>query len=298
VWIVGGPAAVSTGVENAVRNLTQFECGGDSPSSVVNLEVTRVWGPTRYETNNAVINEVSNIMGFEDFSTLVQTQFGSPAQRTAMLATGDNFPDALASGPLAYGVFTCSGVVFTCEDFAFPLILTPTGSLHPMAAQSMTDHDIEQVIILGGPGAVSDAVETAVEAMGIDTLRLAGDTRVDTAVEIATFSRTEMFPSEPGPADAPYDGGLSFGCSDLEAGGCGDELAFLARQDLFPDALAGGPIAAFNQTNILLTDTAALSPATAAYLAANRDFFEVVIALGLGAAVSTAALDAANAAVS
>jgi hypothetical protein len=46
---------------------------------------------------------------------------------------------------------------------------------------------IQQVYLLGGPGAVSDAVVTSIQNLGISVLRIAGLTYGDTSVELARF---------------------------------------------------------------------------------------------------------------
>ena len=71
------------------------------------------------------------------------------------LATGEDFPDALAGGPM---IGYRSG----------PLLLTPTYSLHSAPRQKLIDHSggpIDQVYYLGGPNALSPAVRSEVEAV-------------------------------------------------------------------------------------------------------------------------------------
>lgn len=70
---------------------------------------------------------------------------------------------------------------------------------------------------------------------GTDVLRLAGPTRLETAVRISTDT---------------YDGG------DADA-------VVLARADEFPDALAGAPLAAAKRAPLLLTPTDSLAPVVA-----------------------------------
>ncbi len=52
---------------------------------------------------------------------------------------------------------------------------------------TLQDLDIEQVIIIGGTAAVSDAVRTSISGMGIITGRVAGANRYGTAAAWATF---------------------------------------------------------------------------------------------------------------
>ncbi len=75
-------------------------------------------------------------------------------------------------------------------------------------------------------------------------------------------------------------------------------MAFLATGQNFADALAGGPLAGNWHSPIMLTRSDALSGATQTWLMDHAATYSDIVALGLGGAVSQAALDAANAAVS
>ncbi len=116
--------------------------------------VTRISGATRYDTMAAIDTNPGTTVGV--FNGL----------RTAFLATGTDFPDALGAGPISYAK-------------KFPIILTAGAALSPQAAATLTALGIQQVIILGGTAAITSGVEVAVNAMGIGTLvRFAGADRV------------------------------------------------------------------------------------------------------------------------
>ena len=71
------------------------------------------------------------------------------------MATGANFADALSVGPAVVRQ-------------GYPLILTTRH--HPDrdgCAGQLTDIGVTNVVIVGGTGAVSSAVETAIKGMGI-----------------------------------------------------------------------------------------------------------------------------------
>jgi hypothetical protein len=91
-----------------------------------------------------------------------------------VLARGDNFPDALAGGPLAAYV-------------QGPLLLTP-----PSALRAEVMAEIQRVLapggtvyLLGGTSSVSNAIRDQLEAAGYLTERLAGPNRYETAIAIA-----------------------------------------------------------------------------------------------------------------
>lgn len=114
----------------------------------------RIYGETRYET--AV--EISK-QSFDKAETVV-------------LSRGDDYPDALAGGPLAY------------KENA-PILLTPTDDLHEATKNEIKRLEAKNVIILGGENAVSTNVKEDLEGMGMNVERLGGETRYETAAAIA-----------------------------------------------------------------------------------------------------------------
>ena len=152
---------------------------------------------------------------------------GNGAAKAVVLASDATFPDALAGGPLA-------------AKAGGPLLLTDPGSLNPV-----TEAEIKRVlpaggpvVIVGGSGAVSDAVAQQLGADGFNVIRLAGPNRFATAVTVA---------------DAMGDPSTVVEASGLS----------------FPDALAGGPVAAKLGGVVLLTDGATQAAETANYLSAH-----------------------------
>ena len=131
------------------------------------LKTNRHYGDHRYET--AV--EIS------------QASFPNDAD-VAVLARGDEFPDALAGVPLAYAQ---NG----------PLLLTPPDKLHNDTASEidrlLAEGDV--VYILGGEVAISEEVERELKNKDYEVERLAGVNRYDTATTIA-----EELPGDPSKA--------------------------------------------------------------------------------------------------
>lgn len=232
VDVVGGPAAVSDNVVSQLKALGYV--------------VDRVSGATRYSTAAAIAEAPG------------PTPVGSLAGqgRTALLATGENFPDALTGGPMSYAD-------------SFPTLLTETASLAPEASGAMDNLAIKHVIVLGGPNAVADAVLSQVQAKGITVERLAGATRQTTATAISDFELTH----------------LGFAGTHVN----------LARGDNFPDALAGGPHGGQEGAAILLTSTPdSLGADTDAYLRAHTSTIASIDVFGGPLAVSDATVAAAQ----
>jgi putative cell wall-binding protein len=119
-----------------------------------------------------------------------------------------------------------------------------------------------RIVVVGGPAAVGDAVVEALRAYA-DVSRVAGDTRYATA---AALSATTFAPGVP--------------------------VAYLASGSTFPDALAGGAVAALTGGPVLLTERTALPAATADEL--DRLDPGAVVVLGGTAAVSDGVLGLAG----
>ncbi len=90
---------------------------------------------------------------------------------TVVVARADQYADALAGAPLAGHV-------------RGPLLLTDPTSLTPSTRDQIRSLGASTVYIMGGEGAISDDVETAIRALGVDVRRIAGASRFDTAAKV------------------------------------------------------------------------------------------------------------------
>lgn len=152
-----------------------------------------------------------------------------------LIAAAANFPDALAGGPLAHARQA-------------PLLLSGRDDLPPATLDALAKLGPERVTILGGTGAVGQAVEDRLQTR-YTVRRLSGAGRVETAVAIA--------------------------------GALGEqhERVFLADARSFPDALSAAAPGGLLGMPILLTGPDALAAPAAAFLEqAGAD--EVVIVGG------------------
>ncbi|MDA8073741.1 MAG: cell wall-binding repeat-containing protein [Actinomycetota bacterium] len=190
VDVVGGPLALSTTVVKAIENLPADQCGGVNP--VGNVVVHRIFGKTQYGTAMAVAELVGSA-GSKAFPGAYSTTnatggtgmfndtagSGSPAPSgslpTAILASGEEFQDAQAASVLSYRTH-------------LPMLLTPATQLSTTAVAAIEKLGIEQVILMGGPLAVSNTVEASLVAKtGVSVLRIAGKDYTDTSRELARF---------------------------------------------------------------------------------------------------------------
>ena len=145
---------------------------------------------------------------------------------TVYLASGVNFADAVAAAPSV-----------TSDN---PLILTTPDELHAEARRFLTDEDREvaSVMILGGTAAISANVEEEIRALGIDTDRIAGADRYETAALIA--SRAFSTPGcHPVTDVAVASGTVPFGglAAGAVRGPCEPLLLAPAPGDPVPDTL-------------------------------------------------------------
>jgi len=114
----------------------------------------RLAGADRYGTSAAISRK-----GWESADAVV-------------IACGEDFPDGLAGGPLAYKLNA-------------PLLITKKDSLPAAAAKEIDRLKPQKAYILGGPGVVSDSVKQMLEDKGISVERIYGVDRAATASEIA-----------------------------------------------------------------------------------------------------------------
>ena len=124
-------------------------------NSTANTSETRLAGSSRYGTATAISKQ-----GWQNGS------------HTIILATGRNFPDALAGTPLAF-------------QYDAPILLTNTNTLTDDTMKEIKRLGAKHAILLGGSVAISEAVVTELKNMGVSYERIAGKSRADTAVEIA-----------------------------------------------------------------------------------------------------------------
>ncbi|MBC7265682.1 MAG: cell wall-binding repeat-containing protein [Coriobacteriia bacterium] len=145
---------------------------------------------------------------------------------TAVVTTGEDFPDALASSALAGAV---SG----------PVLLTRRDSVPQPVTEALSALGARDVIVVGGPSAVSNDVVSTLAQAGLQVQRVAGDDRYGTAAAVAREVARRL--------GASYTGD-----------------AFVTRGDLFPDALAAAPLAYANGIPVLLTRPGSMPAVTQA----------------------------------
>jgi putative cell wall-binding protein len=128
---------------------------------------TRIKGDTRYDTMKKII-EAAYITGTDGGGN----RWVNAAE--AVIASGDNFPDALAANGLAGTLNQGAGA---------PVILTKKGALSSQAKTILEKMQVQHVYIMGGTAAVSQDVEDAISNMKIAVTRVAGADRQETSMK-------------------------------------------------------------------------------------------------------------------
>ena len=161
------------------------------------ISVTRIGGSSRVDT-------AANVYRKGGFSN---------SSRYAVLASGNNFADAVVSAPLAARYST--GVLLTSSN----------GRLEPSVTSALSFGKVSHVFIVGSTGAVSAAKEAELRAAGMKVTRLGGADRFATSVAVGKHLRSN---------------GVT-------------RVALLADHQSFPDALSAGAAAGQQNGFVLLT---------------------------------------------
>ena len=187
--------------------------------------VSRLFGQTRYDTMSAI---VSSAFDRADW---------------AVVAAGDDFADALSAASLA-------------GAHGAPVVLTEGNRLSPQAADQVRRLGASHVRIVGGPAAVSDAVEGALREICPDTRRVFGADRAETSVEALRATR----------AARPASG-----------------TVIVASGETAADALSAGPVSYAKSSPIVLCRQGHLTDEGVEAIRADRGLTRVILVGGTAA---------------
>lgn len=175
IVVVGGTGAVSDAVAAELAGHTSGE-------------VSRVAGANRYETAAAL-----SMGAFPD---------GPGPADAVVLASGESFADAL------------SGAAAAAAEPSSPLLLTGRDTLPDATRSEIVRLAPAGVYVLGGTGAVSDAVVAQLTDLGVEVVRVAGADRYETSAAIVEtiFEESEVVLAATG---AAFPDGLVAGALGL-----------------------------------------------------------------------------------
>lgn len=194
--------------------------------------------------------ETNRIAGLDRYSTAVAaSQRFAPGVDTVYLTSGRAFPDALGAGALA-------------AQIGAPVLLTDPGSLPDSVRAELLRLEPANVIVVGGPAAVSAAVFSTVAGLSFapEMNRIGGADRYDTNRRLIEDAFEDV--------SAP--------------------IVYIAVGSNFPDALAAGPAAAtVNGAVVLVNGSANLLDGPTLALLTDLGVTEVRL-VGGTSAISTA----------
>ncbi len=170
-----------------------------------------------FSTSTSVQAATKKLSGIDRYGTSEAIALdGWERSDYAILVSGDNFPDALSSTPLA-------------KKYNAPILLTEKNSLPADTLMAIQKLNIHNIIIIGGTGVISLSVENQLASLGIETNRISGKDRYETNINVSY----------------QLDNNSSYKLDNVS------EIAIVTGDD-FADALSISPIAAKRNMPIIL----------------------------------------------
>ncbi|WP_368498341.1 cell wall-binding repeat-containing protein [Herbiconiux sp. A18JL235] len=239
---LGGPVLLVT--KNSIPDIVEVRLTALKPKKIVILGGPNTIDPSLDAQFNVYGAPVSRIEGADRYEVSAKASAGAFKQnptdmvKTVYVASGENYPDALAgaAGTAAPENGTARG----------PLLLTRKGELPASVDAELQRLSPERIIVLGGPGSVSDTVLDRLRAIQPNVTRIAGEDRYSTAAQVA---------------------------GKFTPGG----TVVVASGQNFPDALAGGPLAINEQGPIVLVQPDAIPASVSDYLTAAKPKHIVIL---------------------
>ncbi|MCV0403144.1 MAG: cell wall-binding repeat-containing protein [Chloroflexi bacterium] len=148
----GGPILLVK--KDSVPTATAAELDRLNPGKIVILGGTGAVNSAVAEKLKTWSGSVSRLSGADRYATAVQVSragYGSSGSDAVFVATGANFPDGLAGGPVAALV-------------PGPLLLVASTSLPSAVASELSRLGPDKVYVLGGTSSVSDGVVRSIDA--------------------------------------------------------------------------------------------------------------------------------------
>ena len=185
---------------------------------------------------------VERISGDDRFATAAEVarQAGAPGGE-AILVLGTDYPDAVSAGALLG------------DDVVPPVLLTLSDRVPEETQQALDELAVDDVVLVGGTAAVSDAVETSLADDGYRVRRLSGSDRYWTSEAVAREAESRVGASQ---------------------------TAVLATGADFPDALAAGALTARLDGVLTLASPTQPHPANDEFLRERADHWDGAVALG------------------
>ena len=178
--LAGGPAAAALGAPvlliatDSVPPVVVDELDRLNPARVLLLGGTAAVSPTPVDELEQAGYAVERIAGAGRYETaaLVSQEVFSAGTPVVYIATGEDYPDALAGAAAAAAADA-------------PVLLVAQDALPQATAEELTRLKPQRVVVLGGPNAVSATVEQSLASYAPTVTRISGADRYATAAAVA-----------------------------------------------------------------------------------------------------------------
>jgi Predicted glycosyl hydrolase len=117
--------------------------------------------------------DIIRLGGRDRYGTAIKvSQDGFTSSRYVVIASGQDFPDALCAAPLA-------------KKYNAPILLTQYDALRSDILSEIQRLGVQNAFVVGGKGVISGNVESQLTSLGISCSRIAGDDRYETSSKVA-----------------------------------------------------------------------------------------------------------------
>ncbi|MBA2663903.1 MAG: cell wall-binding repeat-containing protein [Bradymonadaceae bacterium] len=207
-------------------------------------QVDRVYGvaPTLLELRHTAAANFALKRFHNGAKTAILARYTGPW--VSNLGNHDSPVDAMVAGPLAY-------------QSKGPILFSQGNRLMPVTKQALDRLGVENVFILGGDVVIDAALESWLIDEGYNVIRLAGETRVETAIEVAN----RLDPGQQRAFVLAWDQLLM----SVNAGGVAaarGQPMLVVRQDHVPDSTSAYLSSHGINTTIALGDSSVISDGT------------------------------------
>lgn len=244
-WTLTGDSYVSslTADDGTIQTNghTLYVSGKAYASSESSSSAVRTGGEDRYETSEKI----------------AEAAYPNGAD-CAIIASGEDFPDALCASSLA-------GLI------GGPVLLSSKDSINSCLSKALSSLHIQKAVLVGGTGVLSENLKNELETAGLTVERIAGTDRVDTSLQV--YATGEAVASE------MTGSAKKWGTSVI-----------LASGESFADAVSISPYAAADAAPVLLAGSGG-TPGSAVSSAAEKA--ENLIIVG-GTGVVSSSADSLN----